>query len=195
MNPDTFWSIVETARKYAKGDGNEFIDRLSDALAKLPPAEIAGFNAQMHHRLNEAFTWPLWGAAYLMCGGCSDDGFEYFRCWLIGQGRKTFEQLVKDPDSAATLDLSDEDVEAALFDYESLLYAPGDVYRDAADDEELPDDAFPKGPAEPKGERWNEDNDDLEKLLPKLAAKYAANSDDADDEDGDDTEDEADQDA
>jgi hypothetical protein len=29
-----------------------------------------------------------WGAAYLANGGCSDDGFDYFRGWLIGQGRK-----------------------------------------------------------------------------------------------------------
>jgi hypothetical protein len=36
----------------------------------------------------------MWVAAYLMNGGCSDDGFDYFRGWLIAQGRTTLEQVV-----------------------------------------------------------------------------------------------------
>jgi len=36
--------------------------------------------------LNKAYTWDLWGAAYLINGGCSDDGFEYFRRWLVSRG-------------------------------------------------------------------------------------------------------------
>jgi hypothetical protein len=42
-----------------------------------------------------------WGAAYLANGGCSDDGFDYFRGWLIGQGRKVYETVLADPDSLA----------------------------------------------------------------------------------------------
>ncbi len=34
-------------------------------------------------------------------GGCSDDGFEYFRGWLIGQGGAYFEAALKDPERAA----------------------------------------------------------------------------------------------
>ncbi len=30
----------------------------------------------------------LWGAAWVLLGGASDDAFDYFRCWLIGQGRE-----------------------------------------------------------------------------------------------------------
>ena len=38
--------------------------------------------------MDDSYRWDLWGAAYLANGGCSDDGFDYFRGWLIGQGRK-----------------------------------------------------------------------------------------------------------
>jgi len=31
--------------------------------------------------------------------GCSDDGFEYFRCWLISQGKDVFENALRNPDS------------------------------------------------------------------------------------------------
>ena len=37
---------------------------------------------------------PLWDAAYLINGGCSDDGFDYFRGWLVDQGRETFERCL-----------------------------------------------------------------------------------------------------
>lgn len=45
----------------------------------------------------------LWAAGYLINDGCSDDGFEYFRAWLIAQGREVFERVVADPDALAGL--------------------------------------------------------------------------------------------
>jgi Protein of unknown function (DUF4240) len=43
----------------------------------------------------------LWGAAYLINGGCSDDGFDYFRGWLLSQGHATWQAALADPDSLA----------------------------------------------------------------------------------------------
>ena len=51
--------------------------------------------------LAEAYHWDLWGAAYLINGGCSDDGFEYFRRWLVLQGRDVFQAAVSNPDTLA----------------------------------------------------------------------------------------------
>jgi hypothetical protein len=34
----------------------------------------------------DSYNPELWCAAYIVSGGCSD-GFEYFRCWLISQGK------------------------------------------------------------------------------------------------------------
>jgi hypothetical protein len=60
----------------------------------------------------DSYRVDLWGAAYLINGGCSDDGYEYFRGWLIAQGRATFERIVADPDALA--DLPDIRVAAAF---------------------------------------------------------------------------------
>jgi Protein of unknown function (DUF4240) len=38
----------------------------------------------------ESYDWNLWGAVYLMQGGCSDDAFDYFRGWLVMQGRSSW---------------------------------------------------------------------------------------------------------
>ncbi|WP_342210876.1 LysR family transcriptional regulator [Streptomyces sp. DH-12] len=46
---------------------------------------------------------PLWAAAYVINGGCSDDGFDYFRGWLIAQGREVFERAVARPGALADL--------------------------------------------------------------------------------------------
>jgi hypothetical protein len=48
-----------------------------------------------------------------MNGGCSDDGFEYFRAWLLAQGRDTFEKALEDPDTLAAL----EDPEGELEEF------------------------------------------------------------------------------
>ena len=39
-----------------------------------------------------SYDWNLWGAAYLMKGGCSDDAFDYFRGWLVAQGRRVWSE-------------------------------------------------------------------------------------------------------
>jgi hypothetical protein len=36
-------------------------------------------------------------------GGCSNDGFEDFRGWLIVQGHEVFERMIADPDTLADL--------------------------------------------------------------------------------------------
>ena len=53
--------------------------------------------------LAASYREDLWGAAYLINGGASDDGFEYFRGWLMTQGRAVFARAVADPDSLAEL--------------------------------------------------------------------------------------------
>ncbi len=59
----------------------------------------------------DAYAWPVWGAAYLVEGGCSDDAFMDFRDGLVLAGRATFERTLADPDT-----LADHPVVAAMAD-------------------------------------------------------------------------------
>ena len=45
---------------------------------QLPAAEIEAFDRLLYEKIDAAYRWSLWGAAYVINGGCSDDGFEYF---------------------------------------------------------------------------------------------------------------------
>src|SRR5690606_25571550 len=120
MTDAQFWKMLEST---LDDDPDEQLQRLRDRLMQLAPQEVVSFDEHIHRRLNEAYRHDLWGAAYLINGGASDDGFEYFRLWLIGRGQRVFESALKDPDLLATL--VPEDIEDAEF--ESLLYVAAEV--------------------------------------------------------------------
>lgn len=98
MNHDQFWTLVEQTKR---GDCKQHAERLTARLSELSPARILAFQAVLDQLMDESYRWDLWGAAYLANGGCSGDGFDYFRGWLIGQGRKVYETVLGDPDSLA----------------------------------------------------------------------------------------------
>jgi hypothetical protein len=66
----------------------------------------------------DAYRWDLWAAAYVINGGASDDGFEYFLGWLMAQGRTRWEATLADPDSLADI----VDADTGDLDGEELLY-------------------------------------------------------------------------
>ena len=74
---------------------------LREQLVPLPLEELQSFAPIVDELLYEAYRPLLWAAAYVMNGGCSDDGFEYFRGWLITQGAAVFFQAVDNPDTLA----------------------------------------------------------------------------------------------
>jgi hypothetical protein len=114
----------------------------------------------------ESYSWNLWGAAYLMNGGCSDDGFDYFRAWLLAQGRDTFEKALADPDTLAAL----ENPEGEL---EEFMYLAPQAYEDKTR-EQMPDSVFQVATRPKLGEGWDFDDDaEMKDRYPKLFAKYA----------------------
>src|SRR5882724_1487694 len=110
MDEERFWKIIAKACRSNPRKAEEWDERLQAALSKLEPDEIIEWNHMFDRLAARAYTVDLWGAAYLINGGSSDDGFYYFRCWLIGMGRDVYEAAVANPDSLA--DLVDPDIEA-----------------------------------------------------------------------------------
>ncbi|MEO8301058.1 MAG: DUF4240 domain-containing protein, partial [Rhizomicrobium sp.] len=103
MNSDGFWKIIESAKQAAGSDTEARVDALRSVLGKLTPADLQAFQNHYDQQIQAAYRWDLWAAAYIINGGCSDDGFRYFRDWLISEGRPVFEAALKDPDSLADL--------------------------------------------------------------------------------------------
>lgn len=92
MPAERFWRIIARAAESAH-DPDTQVNALRTALRELTVEEIISFEVAFRSHLNKAYTWDLWGAAYVIHGGCSDDGFEYFRRWLVSRGRATSTRL------------------------------------------------------------------------------------------------------
>ena len=123
MSNEAFWRIIKTACP-PDGEPSHRPDRLADTLRTVPTDDVVAFARTYEQHVARAYTWSLWGAAYVINGGCSDDGFDYFIDWLISEGRSTYEAALADPDSLATLP---QIVEA---DLETLRYVPATVFED-----------------------------------------------------------------
>jgi hypothetical protein len=168
MDDAKFWKIIKRAKSEADGDPEGIAEGIHAQLAELPATEIESFDAILRSKLAAAYSWKLWGAAYLINGGCSDDGFEYFRGWLISQGQKVYEAAVADPDALAKVADPDND----QHECEDILGVAMRVYEEVTGNQ-LPTPTVPAQPAEPSGERWDfDDLDATAQRLPRLARKY-----------------------
>ncbi|WP_232660563.1 DUF4240 domain-containing protein [Pseudonocardia sp. TRM90224] len=168
-----FWTLVGDARDRSGGpaDADAVASTMSDLLAARPPEEIVAAERIRMELMAGSYRRPLWEAAYLINGGCSDDGFEYFRGWLIMQGRAVFERAVADPDSLAELAI----VRSAAADGDELeceeaLGVAVDAF-EAATGEQLPEGAptvlYPE--LEPEWSAEDGDLPEVERRLPRLS--------------------------
>jgi hypothetical protein len=170
MDRVSFWRTIDDAIAASSGSRPALEHHLRDALLASGTEACLAFDALLGDLIADAYTWDLWGAVHLINGGCSDDGFVYFRCWLITQGEATYLRAVREPDSLA--DVVDPEQEDEDHEYEDLLYLGRSCYEELTDDI-MPDDyAAPGscGPDAPRGNRWQED--DLARRLPRLAELY-----------------------
>jgi hypothetical protein len=169
MDTNQFWNIVEDSRKEFRPDlKNGNMDRqvqtLKRLLSALPADAVIEFDRIMGDLLRQSYSWELWGAAYILAEGCSDDSFDYFHAWLISMGRRVFEAALADPESLATAAYA-PGVEDVFF--EDFLYVAGDVAE--AMGAGIPESDVPF-PDNPSGKEWREESDDLEQMFPKLWA-------------------------
>src|SRR5437588_11064610 len=167
MDEAQFWTIIEAGGNKARADPERQLAAARKRLAKLSPEEIRAFHRHFNQKLADAYTWDLWGAGYLINGGCSDDGFHYFRAWLISRGRAVYEAAVANPDSLAGL----TDPHRDDYEFEDLWGVSQEAYREVTG-EEMPASDF-RWPKTPRGKRWNfDDNEQLSRVLPELAKIY-----------------------
>ena len=164
MNLDEFWKVIEDSRRGPDLDAQMGV--LRERLVSLAPSELADFDRHLHKLGAESYGWNLWGAAYLINGGCSDDGFDYFRGWLIAQGRRWFESALADPDSLADLPgLTD------FAELEEILYVANQVHEEKIGSR-IPAERIPWPEL---GEGWGfDDEEEMRTRYPKLFAKFSS---------------------
>jgi Protein of unknown function (DUF4240) len=168
MDDNTFWSIIDSAVSPDKAESDYNYDKLENRLRQMGAEEILGFGAAMQRAVNHAYDWRLWGAAYLINGGCSDDGFEYFRGWLIAQGSAIYRQALANPDSLADYIKSYKG--SSPIEDEDLLAVPWMIFEEKTGSGDGYETGVEFAP-EPNGENWDfDDEEQMKSRLPNLAA-------------------------
>lgn len=172
MDETAFWKLIDRVRNEYPDDLDDQCTHLGQVLQRLPPAECLGAGRWFDRAVRRAYHWPLWGAAFVIGGGCSDDAFMDFRAALVMRGWAVFEAALRDPDSLADLSLSEGEWFFEGFQYvfhEAMDDAADRATDDAADDAGADDEDAEQ---DPTGAEWRED--ELAALLPRLFAKHAA---------------------
>ncbi|MGP4001988.1 DUF4240 domain-containing protein [Streptomyces sp. 8N706] len=172
MDETEFWEIVDSTREAAEGDPEDQAELLVERLLQFDPDAVLDFARHFEARFNRAYRWDLWGAAWVLLGGASDDAFDNFRCWLIAQGREVFEGALHEPDDLADLlEDFDEEVDG---DAEELGYAADEAYEQLTG-LETPDLGLARPPLEPAGTAIDfEDDKALADRFPKLWDAFRA---------------------
>jgi hypothetical protein len=162
MNGEALWDLVARVNEASGGDMDLKCERLAEELRKLGPGGVHSFARHFYEAFHRAYSWALWDAAYIINGGCGDDGFTDFRSTLISMGREVFEAALVNPES-----LVEVDVGAGQPTYEGYQYVAPLVYKELTGKEMVHDSGHPAEPSGVQTEEW-----ELEKRYPKLAAKF-----------------------
>ena len=170
MTEPAFWALIEESRtamtRERDGNMDRQVRRLSELLHQLAPEEIFAFEEHFGAFATAAADWNLRAVAYIIGEGCSDDGFEYFRFWLISLGRAYYERALEDP---VQVDLILSETHAEDIFFEGIAYVAGSAYR-ALTRADIPDPASAPQPSF-RGAPWRGD-EELRQRYPALCAKY-----------------------
>src|SRR5690349_10122594 len=91
LEENLYWQIIEDSLKNSENQ-DEQQEYLVNRLQELTPVEIIGFRLRTDKLLYDTYNSAMWCAGYIMNGGCSDDGFEYFRNWVISRGKDVYDK-------------------------------------------------------------------------------------------------------
>lgn len=173
LDEEEFWGIVSKSLENSE-DEYEQEEQLISEIVKLSPKEMIGFRLRTDKLLYDTYTSEMWCAGYIMNGGCSDDGFEYFRNWVISRGKETYYRAKENPDNLI-IEASDEKDE---YEFESFWYVALEAFRRRTG-KELYDyidyDEFKtrEGKYPPIKFNWKEENPETMKALcPRLFDKF-----------------------
>lgn len=75
MNIEQFWTIVERVHAFAPNDMEVKCRTLENELRRLPLDDLGSFDRHFTDLFFQAYTWDIWGAAFVISDGCGDDSW------------------------------------------------------------------------------------------------------------------------
>ncbi|MDX8149508.1 DUF4240 domain-containing protein [Lentzea sp. BCCO 10_0061] len=97
------WALVDSISNTARSE-QEMAESLLGKLSKLPIPRVARFQRELLDCVNGLLNWRLWEAADVIHERpCSGDTFADFRLWVVAQGSEVCREVLRDPDSLASI--------------------------------------------------------------------------------------------
>ena len=172
MRTEDFWAVIERAAAERPADPELVARRAVAELVTRPPEEIAAWGRHFDKVMAASYQEDLGAAAYLINGGCSDDGFDQFRGWLVAHGRAVVARAVREPDALADLPAvrSAAETGAEFAAHEMLSIADGAYTQVTGSPLPPPEDPIP---APALADFWDfDDEDEMRRRLPRLSALF-----------------------
>jgi hypothetical protein len=172
LDEDLYWSIIAKSLKQTNNqdDQEQFLIK---EIGNLTPTQMIGFRLRTDKLLYDTYNSEMWCAGYIMNGGCSDDGFEYFRNWVISRGKETYYKVKENPDNL----IDEVDSELEMYDFESFWYVALEAFKQKTEKDlydYIDDENFKTKEGQyPQFEfTWQEENpESMKKICPKLFEK------------------------
>lgn len=130
IDEDKFWAIIEKSLKETNNQEDQEIYLIS-ALEKESPQEMLGFRLRTDKLMYDSYTSNLWCANYIISNGVADDGFDYFRCWLISRGKDAFYKVQENPEYLINL----VENEPKTYDFEGFWYVAMNAFKNMTNQE------------------------------------------------------------
>jgi hypothetical protein len=97
------WALVDSIPNTDRSE-QEMTQPLLAKLSKLPLPRVARFQRELLDCMDDLLSWRLWEAADLIHElPCSGDTFADFRLWVVAQGGQVCREVLRDPDSLASI--------------------------------------------------------------------------------------------
>jgi Protein of unknown function (DUF4240) len=168
LDEDIYWQIVERSLEETE-DQEEQEQFLIKEIGRLSLKQMIGFRLRTDKLLYDTYNSEMWCAGYIMNQGCSDDGFEYFRNWIISRGKDVYYNAKENPDSLITEVEEEREYEFELFWYVALKAFEKKTGKDLYD--YIDTDHFKMGEGNYKKFEftWKEDDtESMRKICPNL---------------------------
>ena len=172
MHIERFWNLIGAATD----ESAEIVKipaRLVEMMSQEPVEQIVAYDLIYTAYMDYAYDMRLWAAAFVICGGCSDDGFVAFRGWLIAHGKGIYNDAIEDPDTLSEIyDPEVDRTEAQLEPMNSVAFKCYQRKTGRSDFELL---IPPWTPPKARNEnvwRGEQNKEVLARIVPKLVNKF-----------------------
>lgn len=165
-----FWDIIDQSRKGVNTNFETQCVNITEILLQHDEETIIAFEHILRQQIEEANTWTMMAACFVVCSFMSDDTYEDFRAWVVGQGKANFDKILRDPNEICNLITPGQ---VKMMGGEHLLFAALNAYLEKtnSDGEDAEIEFYEKieHPEEREIEqKWPESKNEYRKMFPKL---------------------------